>query len=641
MVIFSPKIILQLKKLKQQLIQVPLYKGKNTSTLDTNNYRGITLLSTYNKLFEVLLWGRMSKWWSETEVVSRLQGACRRGYSCLHTALLLQESIASLLEDNAKVFVLYLDVRRAFDSVWIDGLFHRLYALGVTGKTWRILYKIYLDFNCRVRVGDKVSEWYKMSAGIHQGGYLSLIKYTAFIDSLIRKLEDSGACAKINGINISPLGYADDIASASISKRKVDRVLELADLHSREWRYEFNAKKSAVLVYGESDKEKQIGINYRQYILGNERVKELVEYDHVGLKNCTGNDFSNRTIDKVKKGRKTLNAASGIGLKRGGLSMKACSFIFWSLIIPVTTFASELWVLKDNDVQLLEDFQRYAGRRVQRFPSCSPKETSFIGLGWMRIENFIAAKKLIFIRTIAKMDDNSPVKNVLIYRSMSFSNNIEKGLDNIFDSPVYNILKYAMCYGIMREVMGLILGTHMYTKKQWSNLVWSKAWQIEDQDWEFRSDFFKYTLRIDKVVGSVNYMIWWQISDKFPRLMKVCEVMAKLICSASGLKCDDYRFKHNVLSNQICSRCDLFEVENVSHILLHCPKNQAVMIDLQNELYNICPRLFNIDPDMLNIILGKNVPSIDFETMVEVWIAAGKAVSRIYFEILKSREGIG
>ena len=35
-------------------IQVPLYKGKNACTLNVNNYRGITLLSTFSKLFEVL-----------------------------------------------------------------------------------------------------------------------------------------------------------------------------------------------------------------------------------------------------------------------------------------------------------------------------------------------------------------------------------------------------------------------------------------------------------------------------------------------------------------------------------------------------------------------------------------------------------
>ena len=44
-------------------VQVPLYKGKNTCPLDPDNYRGITLLSTFNKLFEVLIWGRMKVWW--------------------------------------------------------------------------------------------------------------------------------------------------------------------------------------------------------------------------------------------------------------------------------------------------------------------------------------------------------------------------------------------------------------------------------------------------------------------------------------------------------------------------------------------------------------------------------------------------
>ena len=43
-------------------VQIPLYKGKNTSTLDVNNYRDITLLSIFNKLFEVVMWKRMEQW---------------------------------------------------------------------------------------------------------------------------------------------------------------------------------------------------------------------------------------------------------------------------------------------------------------------------------------------------------------------------------------------------------------------------------------------------------------------------------------------------------------------------------------------------------------------------------------------------
>ena len=42
-------------------VQVPLYKGKGSCSLNPDNYRGITLLSNFNKMFEVLIWTRIEK----------------------------------------------------------------------------------------------------------------------------------------------------------------------------------------------------------------------------------------------------------------------------------------------------------------------------------------------------------------------------------------------------------------------------------------------------------------------------------------------------------------------------------------------------------------------------------------------------
>ena len=110
----------------KQGVQVPLYKGKDTCVLDPNNYRGITLLPTYNKLFEVLLWNRLKPWWQGERVISELQGACKGGASCVHTAFNLRETIATSLEASDNCFVAFFDVAKAFDTVWIDGLFKRL-----------------------------------------------------------------------------------------------------------------------------------------------------------------------------------------------------------------------------------------------------------------------------------------------------------------------------------------------------------------------------------------------------------------------------------------------------------------------------------------------------------------------------------
>ena len=120
-------------------------------------------------------------------------------------------------------------------------------------------------------------------------------------------------------------------------------------------------------------------MQYRDYKLGNDRIKENINYDHLGLKNNCFGQNTTRIKEKLSKGRKAFNAASGLGLKSGGLTIQACGKLFWAMVVPITTFASELWVLTDDDIKLLEEFQRYAGRRIQRFPIGSPNETSYTG----------------------------------------------------------------------------------------------------------------------------------------------------------------------------------------------------------------------------------------------------------------------
>ena len=56
----------------------------------------------------------------------------------------------------------------------------------------------------------------------------------------------------VHDISACPLGYADDMAAACLSKRKLEDTLNIAHQYSAQWEYNYNAKKSAVMVYGES-----------------------------------------------------------------------------------------------------------------------------------------------------------------------------------------------------------------------------------------------------------------------------------------------------------------------------------------------------------------------------------------------------
>ena len=142
----------------------------------------------------------------------------------------------------------YPDVAKVFDGVWTDGLFFQLRQMGVIGKVWHMLYSSYQNFRCKVCIAGTYSEWYTMECGIHQVFFLSLLKYTAFIDPR-RSLESSGLGCKIAGIPTNPVGYADDMASACFSKVNVDKSLTIISDYANKWRYSYNAKKSAIMIF--------------------------------------------------------------------------------------------------------------------------------------------------------------------------------------------------------------------------------------------------------------------------------------------------------------------------------------------------------------------------------------------------------
>ena len=352
-----------------------------------------------------------------------------------------------------------------------------------------------------------------------------------------------------------------------------------------------------------------------------------------------------RTNEKLKKGRKTLNAASGLGLRKGGLTIKTCSLIFWSIVVPVATYASELWVLKENDICLLDAFQRYAGRRVQRFHPRSPNETSFAALGWIRLETFIYIKKLLFVRTVAKMKDGSIYKQVFLLRSMQFDGDMKRFATNEFDSPIFDILRTANIFGLYREVMGILHGARVYSKVSWRELIWRRAWQVEDEDWNFRTRLFMSTLKVKTIMGVVSYLTWWQLSDEHPNLMRICEVMAKLVCNASCLKADDKRTKGDPTCNPWCKLCDDYAVEDARHLIMHCTyfeKDRTNMFRCLESIdfgSSINP-VYKTD-DIFYALLGKIDKDAPREANVSFMSIAGRAIYNMYNVVLRNKIGVG
>ena len=114
-------------------IIITLHKGGRKSKKDTYSYRAITLTSSVLKLFEHLILAKLYD--SLEKPFNSMQGGFSPSTGYNMSSLMLKECVASAKEHHSKLFACFLDVHKAFDKVLHNGLFVKLYKLGIRSKT--------------------------------------------------------------------------------------------------------------------------------------------------------------------------------------------------------------------------------------------------------------------------------------------------------------------------------------------------------------------------------------------------------------------------------------------------------------------------------------------------------------------------
>ena len=100
---------------------LPLFKGKGAKANNKDNYKGITLFPTLCKIYEMVLLNRLESYVSQKGSFSDMQFGFKEGVGCTEGSFIILETINHMLERGSKAFNCFLDVRKAFDTVWIGG----------------------------------------------------------------------------------------------------------------------------------------------------------------------------------------------------------------------------------------------------------------------------------------------------------------------------------------------------------------------------------------------------------------------------------------------------------------------------------------------------------------------------------------
>ena len=355
----------------------PIYKSGDKSS--PNNYRPITILPVISKVIEKAIHSELMSFLTRNSILCPNQFGFRPNHSCETALLCMIDEWSRNVDDKEMNGLIFLDLRRAFDTVNHQLLLRKLskYGCSVGSLSW---FDSYLSHRKQyVSVENNKSTIKDINIGLPQGSILGPLLFVLFINDLPQSIP-----------NGSVFMYADDTTISVSGSTKFEIETQLNDVMklTYEWlirnKLILNIDKTKVMLLGSRqrinlmpDKDLHVNVNDRPIACVN-------EYKCLGVIIDSYLDFRSHTYKVAKEVKQKLGILRRL---KTSFSVQQLSQIYWGYVMPHMLYCCNVWTGRsDVNYDILNRLHKRAAYLISKLTYETPSNVIFNQLSWPTLD---------------------------------------------------------------------------------------------------------------------------------------------------------------------------------------------------------------------------------------------------------------